>query len=116
MWEQGLAEVAKYDAQRTIYGKVRSFEYTLIAVKETFNEEHRVKTDDYNRDDLYDVMKVNKICAYSLPINYSVSLHDERILSARSLRQWYTSWSIARKSGVVSPDQAFFASGQAVQV
>ena len=33
MWEQGTAEVAKYQAQRTIYQQVRDFEYTFILVK-----------------------------------------------------------------------------------
>lgn len=59
LWDDGKAEVAVYDATRTIYKKERRFEYTYITVSEDFNAKFRVKTDDYNRDDLYKVMKVN---------------------------------------------------------
>ena len=61
-WYDGLAEVATYQAQRTIYNKERNFEYTYVTVAEDFNKEFRVKTDDYNRKDLYKVMKVNAFC------------------------------------------------------
>ncbi|WP_304064400.1 hypothetical protein [Pedobacter glucosidilyticus] len=58
-WDDGLAEVAVYEATRTIYGKVRSFDYTYITVSEDFNKAFRVKTDDYQLKDLYKVLKVN---------------------------------------------------------
>lgn len=61
-WDDGLAEVAIYAAERTIYDKKRSFEYTLITVKEDFNQEFDVKTDDYQRQDLFPVIKVNAFC------------------------------------------------------
>ncbi len=80
-WEQGTAEVAKYQAQRTIYQKSRDFEYTLILVKETFNAEFNVKTDDYQRDDLYDVMKVNKFARIptdNYPYHYMTSVFFRR--------------------------------------
>ena len=80
-WEQGTAEVAKYQAQRIVYQKPRDFEYTLILVKETFNEEFNVKTDDYQRDDLYDVMKVNKFARIptdNYPYHYMTSLFFRR--------------------------------------
>lgn len=60
LWDDGKAEVATYHAERPIYGQIRRFDYILILVKETFNEEFNVKTDDYARNDLFDVMKVNK--------------------------------------------------------
>lgn len=59
MWYDGKAEVAVYDAERVIYGKVRRFEYTFATVKEDHNRAFNVKTDDYNRSDLFGVMKVN---------------------------------------------------------
>ncbi len=62
LWDDGQAEVAIYDATKEIYGKSRSFEYAYILVKEEFNESYHVKTDDYERDDLYPVMKINKFC------------------------------------------------------
>jgi hypothetical protein len=81
LWEQGTAEVAKYQAQRVIYQQPRNFEYTFILVKETFNEEFNVKTDDYKRDDLYDVMKVNKFARIptdNYPYHYMTSLFFRR--------------------------------------
>jgi hypothetical protein len=60
LWDDGNAEVIKYDAQRTIYGKPRQFEYVYILVKEDFNKKYNVKTDDYDRNDLFNVMKVNQ--------------------------------------------------------
>ena len=81
MWEQGQAEVATYQAQRVIYQKPRDFEYTLILVKETFNEEFDVKTDDYERKDLFDVMKVNKFARIptdNYPYHYMTSVFFRR--------------------------------------
>lgn len=80
-WEQGTAEVAKYQAERTVYNKVRNFEYTFILVKETFNREFDTKTDDYDRDDLFDVMKVNKFARIptdNYPYHYMTSLFFRR--------------------------------------
>ncbi|WP_460503683.1 hypothetical protein [Hymenobacter agri] len=80
-WEDGLAEVATYDAERTVYKKKRQFEYTLITVKEEFNQEFNVKTDDYKRDDLFPVMKVNEFCQIQTdqyPYHYLTSLFFRR--------------------------------------
>ena len=80
-WEDGLAEVATYDAERTVYKKKRQFEYTLITVKEEFNQQFNVKTDDYKRDDLFPVMKVNAFCqipADQYPYHYLTSLFFRR--------------------------------------
>jgi hypothetical protein len=81
LWDDGLAEVAQYNAERTIYGKVRDFEYTHILVKETFNKEYEVKTDDYSRDDLFPVMKINKfarIPTQKYPYHFLTSLFYKR--------------------------------------
>ncbi len=80
-WEDGLAEVATYDAERTIYKKKRTFEYTQITVKEEFNQEFNVKTDDYKRVDLFPVMKVNQFCSIAAdeyPYHYLTSLFFRR--------------------------------------
>ena len=80
-WEQGTAEVAKYQAQRVVYQKSRDFEYTMILVKETFNKKFNVKTDDYQRNDLYDVMKVNKFARIptdNYPYHYMTSVFFRR--------------------------------------
>ncbi|MFP4090063.1 MAG: hypothetical protein ACLFUB_17610 [Cyclobacteriaceae bacterium] len=77
LWDQGDAEVAIYDARRMVYGEARSFEYAFILVKETFNEEFKVKADDYSRSDLFEVMKINKFCRIptdNYPYHYLTSI------------------------------------------
>ena len=81
LWEDGLAEVATYDAERVIYKKKRLFEYTQITVKEEFNQQFNVKTDDYKRDDLFPVMKINQFCNIQTdqyPYHYLMSLFFRR--------------------------------------
>ncbi len=58
-WDDGKAEVATYEARRSIYGQARQFDYTFVVVKEVFNRAYGVKTDDYRRDDLFEVFKLN---------------------------------------------------------
>ncbi len=80
-WDQGEAEVAKYDAQRVVYGEPRNFEYVFVLVKETFNQEYKVKTDDYDRNDLFEVMKINKFCRIptdNYPYHYLTSIFYKR--------------------------------------
>jgi len=62
LWEDGLAEVAVYNAERVIYDEVRQFEYVQLTVKEEFNQQYKVKTDNYQRHDLFPVMKINQFC------------------------------------------------------
>jgi len=81
LWDDGLAEVAIYDAEKIIYGKTRKFEYVHICVKEEFNQAYRVKTDDYQRQDLYTVLKVNKFCRImtdNYPYHFMTSLFLKR--------------------------------------
>jgi len=81
LWDDGQAEVAIYDAERIVYGKARQFDYVYVLVKETFNKEFTVKTDDYDRSDLYPVMKVNKFCRIptdKYPYHYLTSLFYKR--------------------------------------
>lgn len=81
LWEDGLAEVAVYDAERVVYKKKRTFDYTLITVKEDFNNAYNVKTDDYTRKDLFPVMKVNEFCRIptdEYPYHYLTSLFIRR--------------------------------------
>ncbi|TYZ07899.1 hypothetical protein FY528_14370 [Hymenobacter lutimineralis] len=80
-WDDGLAEVATYEAERVIYNKPRQFEYTLITVKEDFNRQFNVKTDDYQRPDLFPVMKVNEFCRIptdNYPYHFLTSLFFPR--------------------------------------
>ncbi|MBC8082523.1 MAG: hypothetical protein H7Z21_04870 [Hymenobacter sp.] len=62
LWEDGRAEVAVYAAERIIYDRVRRYDYVQLTVKEEFNQQYKVKTDDYQRPDLFPVMKVNQFC------------------------------------------------------
>lgn len=81
-WEDGLAEVATYEAERTIYSKKRTFEFTQITVKEEFNPVFNVKTDDYQRTDLFSVMKINQFCqipADNYPYHFLTSLFFRRV-------------------------------------
>jgi hypothetical protein len=81
LWDDGLAEVARYEAERIVYGQTRHFEYTHILVKEDFNKEYNVKTDDYSRRDLFPVMKVNqfaRIPTEKYPYHYLSSLFYKR--------------------------------------
>ncbi|MEQ8472649.1 MAG: hypothetical protein RIC35_15765 [Marinoscillum sp.] len=81
LWDDGKAEVAIYNAERIVYGEPRQFEYVYVLVKETFNEAFHVKTDDYERNDLYAVMKVNKFCrieTLKYPYHYLTSVFFRR--------------------------------------
>ncbi len=76
-WDDSKAEVAVYDAQTVIYKKIRNFEYDFITVSEDLNQEYRVKTDDYKRNDLYKVMKLNafaRIETENYPYNFLTSV------------------------------------------
>ncbi|SMC00346.1 hypothetical protein SAMN00120144_1960 [Hymenobacter roseosalivarius DSM 11622] len=80
-WEDGLAEVATYEAERVVYDKVRRFEYTLITVKEEFTPQFDVKADTLQRPDLFPVMKVNQFCRIETdqyPYHYLTSLFFRR--------------------------------------
>ncbi|WP_162425853.1 hypothetical protein [Pontibacter pudoricolor] len=81
LWDDGLAEVAVYDAERVVYGNKREFEFTMITVKEDFNSEYNVKTENYNRDDLFPVMKINQLCRIptdNYPYHYLTSVFVHR--------------------------------------
>ncbi|WP_400191200.1 hypothetical protein [Hymenobacter sp. B81] len=81
LWDDGLAEVATYEAERVIYGKPRAFEHTIITVKEDFNKAFDVKTDYYQRPDLFAVMKVNqfsRIPTDNYPYHFLTSLFFRR--------------------------------------
>ncbi|GAA3960883.1 hypothetical protein GCM10022407_04740 [Hymenobacter antarcticus] len=80
-WEDGLAEVATYAAERVVYKKKRTFDYTQITVKEEFNQQFNVKTDDYKRADLFPVMKINQFCQLQTdqyPYHFLTSLFFRR--------------------------------------
>ncbi|HZE87946.1 MAG TPA: hypothetical protein VE404_00290 [Verrucomicrobiae bacterium] len=62
VWDDGLAEVATYAAQRTIYGAARDHELTAILVKEDFADALHVKADPpYAGRVLTTVLKLNLV-------------------------------------------------------
>ncbi|WP_286130524.1 hypothetical protein [Solirubrum puertoriconensis] len=97
LWDDGLAEVATYSAERVVYKKPRQYELTLITVKEDFNAEFNVKTDDYQRPDLFAVMKVNqfaRIPTDNYPYHYltSVFFRREQPLQVHKLTSSSQEW------------------------
>ncbi len=97
LWDDGQAEVAIYEATKEIYGKSRPFEYVYILVKEEFNKTYRVKTDDYSRDDLYPVMKINKFSrvetlAYPYHFLTSLFIHRDNPESLHKLSHTSQEW------------------------
>jgi hypothetical protein len=90
LWDDGLAEVANYEAVRVIYGKERPHMLTHILVKEDFNTSFNVKTDDYNRNDLFTVMKFNQFARietdnYPYHLQNSVFLYRDAFWLAHKL-------------------------------
>jgi hypothetical protein len=59
LWDDGKAEVARYDAERIIYGKRRQYEAVLIVVKEDFNKAFYAKADYPEKVETLPVIKLN---------------------------------------------------------
>ena len=70
LWDDGLAEVALYDARRPQYGRPESYQAVFVVVKEEFRRPLHVKADPpFEGKDLFPVLKLNAIHSYSTP-NY----------------------------------------------
>ncbi|HET6373029.1 MAG TPA: hypothetical protein VFG76_06965 [Candidatus Polarisedimenticolia bacterium] len=82
IWDDGKAEVARYDAHRKVYGADRAFETRIITVKEDFNKTLGVKADPpYEGKDLLTVLKMNvisRIDTENYPYQYMTSLFVRR--------------------------------------
>lgn len=73
LWDDGKAEVAKYDATRSRYGALREFEMTVIHVKESFDAKKLVKSDWPDRVETIPVIKSNVV--FEMPTqNYPYSM------------------------------------------
>lgn len=59
-WDDGEAEVARYDARRTVYAQERPYELVRIVVKEPFDPRTGVKP-DVAREGLLDAFKVGAV-------------------------------------------------------
>jgi hypothetical protein len=82
IWDDGLAEVARYQAKKMIYGELRDHEAVLITVKEDFSTETYTKADPpYGGKELLPVLKLNlfsRIETDNYPYHYLVSLFVKR--------------------------------------
>ena len=82
VWDDGLAEVAHYDAERIVYGKVRTFETIFITVKEDFNAAFHAKADPpYRGKKLLPILKLNmvyEIVTENYPYRYLTSVFVDR--------------------------------------
>lgn len=62
IWDDGQAEVSVYASERVVYGETRTFDTTLIVVKEDFNEAYTVKADwPFDGKRTYPVLKMNLV-------------------------------------------------------
>ncbi len=89
-WDDGLAEVAHYQAERVIYGAARPYEAHLITVKEDFNTEYYAKADwPYGQKPILPVLKQNYVGQISTPnydYHYNRSLFVDRENFSRSVK------------------------------
>lgn len=98
IWDDGLAEVAHYEAHQKVYGVDRSFQTTLITVKEEFDAITAVKADaPYEGRRIITVLKLNILSwipTESYPYSYMTSVFarrdDTRILvkAVSSSQEW----------------------------
>ncbi|MSS71400.1 MAG: hypothetical protein EXS64_07910 [Candidatus Latescibacteria bacterium] len=81
-WDDGLAEVATYDAERVVYKKTRRYEVVLITVKEDFNATSHAKADPpYEGKTLLPVLKLNGVATIqteNYPYHYLTSAFVRR--------------------------------------
>ncbi|MCC7429952.1 hypothetical protein IT568_03825 [bacterium] len=82
VWDDGLAEVAVYNAKRVQYGKTVEFDAVLITVKEDFNKKFWAKADSpYDNKELLGILKLNTVLKYetpNYPYSYLISTFVER--------------------------------------
>ncbi len=82
LWDDGFAEVATYEAQRWVYGRLRTFETVLITVKEAFGRKYYTKADPpYAGKEIFPVLKLNivsEIQTENYPYSYLTSIFVDR--------------------------------------
>lgn len=98
IWDDGQAEVAHYDARRSVYGVERSFETVMITVKEDFDARAGVKADPpWEGRSLVTVLKLNlmsRIQTENYPYSYMTSVFARRddvralVKLAHSSQEW----------------------------
>lgn len=82
LWDDGFAEVATYEARRSVYGKLRTYETVLITVKEDFSTQYYTKADPpFLGKALFPVLKLNitsEIQTENYPYSYLTSIFVDR--------------------------------------
>jgi hypothetical protein len=64
LWEDGNAEIARFDARQMRYGELRDGELILITVKEPFDPERLVKADGPHHEHTIDALKLNTLLTF----------------------------------------------------
>lgn len=82
VWDDGLAEVAHYEAVRPVYGRSRTYEAVFITVKEDFNAAFHTKADPpYQGRKLLPILKLNIVAEVeteNYPYRYLTSIFVDR--------------------------------------
>src|SRR5581483_5213472 len=120
LWDDGQAEVARYDATRVQYGKPRDYELVQVVVKEPFDPATRTKP-DAPRAGVLDALKLVRVEAiptgrlyeHRRTVNLRVSRAEPwRLLSAEGGAQDWCGESFAlfvpRAGGFVKHVHSYF--------
>ncbi len=95
LWDDGLAEVAIYDAERVIYGQPRPHEEVRILVSEPMDTRQHVKADPpYEGKRILPVLKCNifsRVETKNYPYHLMVSLFVDRARPSRLVKATYSS-------------------------
>jgi len=75
-WDDGAAELARYDAVRTLYGRSQRYELVRIAVKEPFDRAARVKPDAAGP---HTVSAIKTVAAHVTPTGREYAYHQQVI-------------------------------------
>jgi hypothetical protein len=96
LWDDGKAEVSHYDTTRTIYGKPRFHDTTVVVVKEDFTPQFMVKADKPGETaGAFPVLKMHlvaeRIDTENYPYDFAASVFVERADPSRCVRATVTS-------------------------
>jgi hypothetical protein len=109
IWDDGKAEVATYDAVRTIYGQGWQHEETRILVSEPMRVDQHVKAEHpYAGKTTHPVLKyhvVSRLQTTNYPYQLSMSLFLDRAVSWRPIKAVYSSQEWC---GITHKDFAFW--------
>jgi hypothetical protein len=95
LWDDGQAEVATYDAERTIYGKAWPHEETRIVVAEPMRTDQLVKPEaPYEGKPIVPALKYNvvtRVQTFNYPYQFMTSLFVERSAPQRMIKGVFSS-------------------------